>query len=302
MRYPLLVWFGLAAAIASAKPLQVYILVGQSNMEGHAKVETIDYIGEDPATAPLLKRMLGPDGKPAAAKNVWITYLTGSGDKNGEGFGPLTTGYGSRQDPTKDGGKIGPEFTFGIYMEKALNEPILIIKTAWGGRSIAVEATTSMGAYAASMSAATSVPTATPKPAASTPMSAYSQATPLRVRSGADGADWALLFATALHRPHYRDALHLMHDLRAMGEGNALMDRLRRPTRRAVLARAAMLYSDTYALPDGRIPATFEVICLTGWAPDSSQQKPLRPGSAAQRLADVLKTRELPLPDHKTEG
>ena len=63
-----------------------------------------------------------------------------------------------------------------------------------------------------------------------------------------------------------------------------------------------MLYSDTSPLPDGRIPATFEVICLTGWAPDSSQQKPLRPGSAAQRLADVLKTRELPLPDHKTEG
>ncbi len=101
---------------------------------------------------------------------------------------------------------------------------------------------------------------------------------------------------------HYRDALHLMHDLRAMGEGNALMDRLRRPTRRAVFARAAMLYAETYARPDGRIPATFEVICLTGWAPDASQQKPLRPGSAAQRLADVLKTREMPLPDHKSEG
>lgn len=101
---------------------------------------------------------------------------------------------------------------------------------------------------------------------------------------------------------HYRDALHLMHDLRAMGEGNALSDRLRRPTRRAVIARAAMLYAETYALSDGRIPATFEVICLTGWAPDASQQKPLRPGSAAQRLADALKTRELPLSDHKTEG
>ena len=136
MRYPLLVWFGLAAAIASARPLQVYILVGQSNMEGHAKVETIDYIGEDPVTAPLLKRMLGPDGKPAAAKNVWITYLTGSGDKNGEGFGPLTTGYGSRQDPTKDGGKIGPEYTFGLAMERAGKGPVLIIKAAWGGKSL----------------------------------------------------------------------------------------------------------------------------------------------------------------------
>ena len=136
MRYPLLAWFGLAAAVASAKPLQVYVLVGQSNMEGHAKVETIDYIGEDPATAPLLKRMLGPDGKPAAAKNVWISYYTGTGEKNGEGFGPLTTGYGSRQDPAKDGGKIGPEYTFGLAMERAGNGPVLLIKAAWGGKSL----------------------------------------------------------------------------------------------------------------------------------------------------------------------
>ena len=136
MRYPLLAWFGLAAAVASAKPLQVYLLVGQSNMEGHAKVETIDYIGEDPATAPLLKRMLGPDGKPAAAKNVWISYYTGIGEKNGEGFGPLTTGYGSRQDPAKDGGKIGPEYTFGLAIERAGNGPVLLIKAAWGGKSL----------------------------------------------------------------------------------------------------------------------------------------------------------------------
>ena len=136
MRFPLLVWFSLAAAVASAKPLQVYVLVGQSNMEGHAKVETIDYIGEDPATAPLLKRMLGPDGKPATAKNVWISYYTGIGEKNGEGFGPLTTGYGSRQDPAKDGGKIGPEYAFGLAMERAGNGPVLLIKAAWGGKSL----------------------------------------------------------------------------------------------------------------------------------------------------------------------
>ncbi len=136
MRLPLLVWFGLAATVASAKPLQVYILVGQSNMEGHARVETIDYIGEDPATAPLLKRMLGPDGKPAAAKNVWISYHTGLGDQNGEGFGPLTTGYGSRQNPAKDGGKIGPEYTFGLALERAGQGPVLLIKAAWGGKSL----------------------------------------------------------------------------------------------------------------------------------------------------------------------
>ena len=139
MRVPLLALFGLAAAVASAKPLQVYVLVGQSNMEGHAKVETIDYIGEDPATAPLLKRMLGPDGKPAAAKNVWISYYTGIGEKNGEGFGPLTTGYGSRQDPTKDGGKIGPEYTFGLAMERAGKGPVLLIKAAWGGKSLSYD-------------------------------------------------------------------------------------------------------------------------------------------------------------------
>jgi hypothetical protein len=126
----------MAACAVTAKPLQVYILVGQSNMEGHARVETIDYIGEDPATAPLLKRMLGPDGKPAAAKNVWISYYTGIGEKNGEGFGPLTTGYGSRQDPAKDGGKIGPEYTFGLAMERAGQGPVLLIKAAWGGKSL----------------------------------------------------------------------------------------------------------------------------------------------------------------------
>ncbi len=136
MRYPLFAWFVMAACAVTAKPLQVYILVGQSNMEGHARVETIDYIGEDPATAPLLKRMLGPDGKPAAAKNVWISYHTGLGDQNGEGFGPLTTGYGSRQDPAKDGGKIGPEYTFGLALERAGQGPVLLIKAAWGGKSL----------------------------------------------------------------------------------------------------------------------------------------------------------------------
>ena len=100
----------------------------------------------------------------------------------------------------------------------------------------------------------------------------------------------------------YADAFALMRDLRAMGEGNALMARLRRPTRRAVMARAAALYQAHHTGADGRIRATFEIICLTGWAPDESQQKPLRPGSAAQRLADALGTDELRLPDKAGEG
>ncbi len=94
----------------------------------------------------------------------------------------------------------------------------------------------------------------------------------------------------------YESPLHLMRDLRAMGETNALAARLKRPTRRAVMLEAARLYSEHFGTADGRIPATFEIIVLTGWAPDPSQQKPLRPGSAAQRLADALGTPELKLP------
>lgn len=122
------------ASHADGKPLRVYILVGQSNMEGHARIETFDYIGDDPATASLLKKMRGPDGKPRVCDHVYISYFTGSGDDNGEGFGKLTAGYGSRRNPQEDGGKIGPEFTFGITMDEAYDEPVLVIKTTWGGR------------------------------------------------------------------------------------------------------------------------------------------------------------------------
>ncbi|MFN7893126.1 MAG: DUF6288 domain-containing protein [Pirellula sp.] len=127
----------------SAKaPLKVFILAGQSNMEGHAEIRTFDYIGKDPATAPLLQEMRNPDGTSRICDRVWMSYLTGpyDGSANGEGLGRLTTGFGARGDrPTKNGGKIGPEFTFGITMEKELKEPILIIKTAWGGRSLNTE-------------------------------------------------------------------------------------------------------------------------------------------------------------------
>ncbi len=120
----------------AAKPLKIFILAGQSNMEGHARVETFDYIGDDPATAPLLKQMRDADGKARVCDHVWISYFTGTDDHNGEGFGKLTAGYGSRQKPDQDGGKIGPEFTFGLTLDKALAEPVLIIKTAWGGKSL----------------------------------------------------------------------------------------------------------------------------------------------------------------------
>ncbi|MEI6235607.1 MAG: sialate O-acetylesterase [Planctomycetota bacterium] len=132
----------LHAGETAKRPLKVFILAGQSNMEGHARIETFDYIGDDPATAPLLKQMRGADGKPAVCDHVWISYLTGKfdGSANGEGLGKLTAGFGARgSNPTQDGGKIGPEFTFGLAMDAALKEPVLIIKTAWGGRSLNTE-------------------------------------------------------------------------------------------------------------------------------------------------------------------
>jgi len=133
--FTLIIALALTAQL-QARPLKVFILAGQSNMEGHAKTETFDYIGDDPATAPLLKRMRGTDGKPTVCEHAYISYFTGSGTDNGEGFGKLTAGYGSRQNPVKDGGKIGPEFTFGLTMDAAFDEPVLIIKTAWGGKSL----------------------------------------------------------------------------------------------------------------------------------------------------------------------
>jgi NADH dehydrogenase [ubiquinone] 1 alpha subcomplex assembly factor 5 len=86
----------------------------------------------------------------------------------------------------------------------------------------------------------------------------------------------------------YPDALALMRDLRAMGESNAVVERRRNVTRRSTLLRAAALYAERFALPDGRIPASFEIITLTGWAPHASQPQPLRPGSARTRLATAL--------------
>lgn len=127
-----------AASPACAKPLKVFILAGQSNMEGHARIETFDYIGDDPATAPLLKMMRSPNGQPAVCDGAWISYLTGEGDKNFVLNGRLTAGYGSLwgRDKTIPGDKIGPEFTFGLTLDAASEEPVLLIKTAWGGKSL----------------------------------------------------------------------------------------------------------------------------------------------------------------------
>jgi hypothetical protein len=113
----------------ATKPLKVFILAGQSNMQGHAQVSTFAPMGLDPKTAPLLREMCNADGSPRVCEQVWISSI-GSADE--EQVGRLTAGFGSGAR----GPKIGPEFTFGLTMEKVLDEPILIIKTAWGGRSL----------------------------------------------------------------------------------------------------------------------------------------------------------------------
>ena len=95
----------------------------------------------------------------------------------------------------------------------------------------------------------------------------------------------------------YADAWHLMRDLRAMGEANVLTERLRIPTRRGVFEDAARLYAEKYTGQNGRICATFELVTLTGWTPHESQQKPLSPGSATNRLSEALGSTEHPLKD-----
>lgn len=91
----------------------------------------------------------------------------------------------------------------------------------------------------------------------------------------------------------YDSIFPLMHDLRGMGEGNAVVERHKNFTPRKVFLRAGELYAQKFADPDGRIRASFEIIFLIGWAPHESQQKALRPGSAKTRLAEFLGTEEI---------
>ena len=112
---------------AEKKPLKVFILAGQSNMQGHAKVSTFEHIGMDPATKPMLAEMLGADGKPKVCERVWISSI---GCAAAEQTGKLTAGFGATTEA------IGPEFTFGLTMRKFTDAPILLIKTSWGGKSL----------------------------------------------------------------------------------------------------------------------------------------------------------------------
>ena len=95
----------------------------------------------------------------------------------------------------------------------------------------------------------------------------------------------------------YENSLRLLHDLRGMGETNALQQRPRSLSPRALFPALEGSYRARHALADGRLPATFQVIFMTAWAPHESQQKPLRPGSAGHRLAEALDTDERPAGD-----
>jgi len=92
----------------------------------------------------------------------------------------------------------------------------------------------------------------------------------------------------------YDSVFALMRDLRRMGATNVLRERRRKPLRRSTLQRMAEIYAQRFSDTDGRVRASFEILWLSGWAPHENQQKPLKPGSAAQRLADALGTNEIP--------
>jgi alpha-galactosidase len=119
----------LGANALTAKPLKVYLMAGQSNMQGHCKLTTFPYLAMDPQAAPILKKMVNEDGTPRVIDKVWISSL-GTGEE--EKFGKLTTGFGAE----RSGPKIGPELTFGIYMQEHLGEPVLLIKASWGGTTL----------------------------------------------------------------------------------------------------------------------------------------------------------------------
>ncbi len=111
-------------------------------------------------------------------------------------------------------------------------------------------------------------------------------------------AEFAMPVAdTAIKTVTYANLSGLVTDLRLMGESNAQSQRRKSFAPRALFETASRIYADAFQAEEGRIAATFEIIFLTGWAPDESQPKPLRPGSASARLADVLNTLETPLPD-----
>ncbi len=121
-----------AAEPRQQKPLQVFILAGQSNMQGVGRVAadparnngqgSLEYMVKNPATAKRFQHTIDAQGKWVVRDDVWIWYLGRQGG--------LSVGYGAKQN------HIGPEFQFGHVVGEHFKEQVLIIKTAWGGKSL----------------------------------------------------------------------------------------------------------------------------------------------------------------------
>jgi len=117
------------AAQKGKGPLKVFILAGQSNMQGHGAVNTLDWLGEDPTYGKLLGKIKNKDGSWKVRDDVWIWYMGRRGN--------LTTGYGVPRGP--HGPYIGPELGFGTVIGDYLEAQVLLIKIAWGGRALATD-------------------------------------------------------------------------------------------------------------------------------------------------------------------
>ena len=131
----------LGIGFASAKPLKAYVLVGQSNMQGHAVKEVMAGMAADPISKPLYDKIMDADGNFRVFEDVRVTAISGNMDSPVAKAGPLTHGFGgnlsSQANVTgKHAMKFGPELGFGVTMREHLKEPFLIIKAAWGGKSL----------------------------------------------------------------------------------------------------------------------------------------------------------------------
>ncbi len=126
-----------ATANVFAKPLKVYIMTGQSNMQGKARLSTMPAMAADPETKALHDKIVDADGKPRVYKNVHVAALSSRRGKEQTRNGPLTIGFGGSAGEGETA--FGTEFAFGATLYEHLKEPILIIKVSWGGKSLCVD-------------------------------------------------------------------------------------------------------------------------------------------------------------------
>ncbi|MHC4202016.1 MAG: sialate O-acetylesterase [Planctomycetota bacterium] len=135
----LVVVMAMSAIAAEARPMKVFILAGQSNMQGTARVRTIERLNITEDSKQMYQDMKVKGGLPSAVKDAYGVYFTAGDMKKGSARplsvqkGPLKPGFGGEMTGNTS---FGPEYTFAIHMQKHLKEPILIIKTAWGGRDL----------------------------------------------------------------------------------------------------------------------------------------------------------------------